>query len=238
MTTVPILSCGHIDVVEVQPKTPRGKAKQKQVWRMWEDNSELITDAFALFVDLKKDKVLDPTYGAGNFYNIARPKNLVTHDIRIDGFDARTMTLPDGTSPHRARSFNVIVLDFPYVSQGGRDTSTIEGMQEAYGMYDAPRTPQQVQELIEEGMTAGCRLLKDGGYLFVKTMNYVSSGKIFDSVRKTKDHAEALGGTLVGEFIFCNGLPGPQPKTNLDGSPRTQVHGRNNWSSLLVFRKG
>jgi hypothetical protein len=29
----------------------------------------------------------------------------------------------------------------------------------------------------------------------------------------------------------------PQPKKNLDGSPRRQVHAHRNLSSLLVFRK-
>jgi hypothetical protein len=214
---------------------------------MWNDNAEMIADAFALFIDLKKDRVLDPTYGAGNFYKIARPKRLVTHDIRIDGFDARSMTMPVIDSlgfdtdkrkrPYQFGSFQAVVLDFPYVSQGGRDTSTIEGMQEQYGMYDAPRTPEAVQDMIDDGVHSARLLLKTGGYLFVKTMNYVSSGKIFDSVFQTKDHAKLLGMALVGEFVFCNGLPGPQPRTNLDGSPRTQVHGRNNFSTLLVFRK-
>ena len=235
--TLPILSCGKIEIDE------RGK----QQWRMWKDNAELIADAFALFIDLKKDRVLDPTYGAGNFYKIARPKRLVTHDIRIDGFDARSMTVPVLDSlgfdtdkrkcPYRFGSFDAIVLDFPFVSKGGRDTSTIPGMDDAYGMYDAPRSPQQVQDMIDDGIHSSRLLLKHDGYLFVKTMNYVSSGKIFDSIRKTKERAESRDLSLVGEFVFCNGLPGPQPKTNLDGSQRTQVHGRNNWSSLLVFRK-
>jgi hypothetical protein len=243
--TAPILSCGHIDLIDVPAKTARGKDKVKFSWRLWKNNAEMIADAFSLYVDLDKDRVLDPTYGAGNFYTVARPKKLIARDIRIDGFDVRHMSVPEikdgkqlfGRRVYKAGSFNAVVLDFPFVSKGGRDTSTIPGMDEAYGMYDAPRTPRQVQDLIEAGMSASHPLLVDGGYLFVKTMNYVSSGKSFDSIRFTKEHAEKLEMEYVDEFIYSNGIPGPQPETNVNGTARVQVHARFNFSALLVFRK-
>jgi hypothetical protein len=253
ITDLPILSFGRIEIEERPPKTARGKTKYVKVWRPWADNDEMMVDVARLFIDVKNDRVLDPTYGAGNFWKLVRPKKLVTHDIRIDGFDATRMALPqldvngrpmviDGVRifqkpKYRKGSFDVILLDFPYVSQGGRDTSTIPGMQEAYGMYDAPRTPEEVQALINAGMAAAKPLLRedDPSYLMVKTMGYVSSAHVFDSTRFTKEQGEALGLTLVGEFVFSSGLPGPQPKTNLDGSPRTQQHGRFNFSTLLVF---
>ena len=67
-------------------------------------------------------------------------------------------------------------------------------------------------------------------------MDYISSGKLWLGVHHTLNHALTL--PVEVEAIYTHvGKAGPQPQVNRDGSPRRQLHPRNNASTLLVLRK-
>ena len=57
----------------------------------WKHNSELIYDAMLL--NYIGPRVLDPTYGRGNWWKAWQPLELVKHDLTLDGVDFRA--LPD-----------------------------------------------------------------------------------------------------------------------------------------------
>lgn len=171
------------------------------------------------------DVVADVTYGEGLFWTRYRPEHLIAHDkYTLDGVDF--CRLPEETA-----SVDVVVFDPPYVSKGGRDTSGIPEMDSRYGLQGAPRTPALLVDLIAKGMTEADRVLRPGGCLLVKTMDYVSSGRMVWGRRSVVTVAtDLLGMEQVDEFVHHSGT-GPQPKG------RRQVHSRRAHSFLVVFEK-
>jgi tRNA G10 N-methylase Trm11 len=160
----------------------------------------------------------------GTWWKVWRPKKLTTHNRSEDGSDFRHLPYPDG-------HFDAIAYDPPYVAKGGRETSGIKSMDRRYGQEDCPATPALLQRLIEDGLTEMHRLVKPKGIVLVKCKNYVSSGKLWLGVHRTTEHAFWLGFSVEDMFQHI-GEPGPQPPG------RRQVHARQNYSTLLVLRKG
>lgn len=211
----------------------------------WPTNAEMVADMARLGYLRPDWRTLDPTFGRGIWWKAWRPDDLVAHDLDPaksptgEPVDFRAMPYPDAT-------FDVVVFDPPYVSVGSRTKTSIGDMHDRFGLTDAPTSPEGVQQLICDGLTECARVVKPswrengervGGYLLAKCMNYVSGGRLRPGVHDTFHHAtETLGLRYVDEFVHL-GDPGPQPKENLDGTPRRQVHGRACSSTLLVFQR-
>lgn len=218
---------------------------------LWRDNAEVIGTVHELGFLRDGDHVLDPTYEKGNWWKDWRPEKLTTNNRKVDSSDFRALPYADG-------SFDAVAFDPPYVAPGGRRTSTIQAMHEAYGMDEQTeispgpgglpdpmfRTPQQLQKIIDAGMTEMTRLVRPaatldrGGIILVKCMSYVWGGRFHPGAELTWQHAtNDLGLITVDRLIHVRKKAGPQPKTNRDGSTRVQRHAANNSSTLWVFRK-
>lgn len=217
----------------------------------WRDNSELILELVELGYLRKRWLTLDPTYGGGVWWKQWRPASLITHDLEIDGVDFRRLPELDGT-------FDAITFDPPYVSVGGRKTSTIPDFNKRYGLVGAPHTPMLLQAMINEGMAECVRVLKrrergkDNGLLLVKCCRYISSGHLWNGTYETEKFAiEHLGLRLIDEFTHI-GDPRPQPPRTrkhaackgqgcadcFEGQVASaQQHARQNSSTLFVFQK-
>ena len=192
---------------------------------LWRTNAELIAHVAKLGYIKLDDHVLDPTYGRGKWWDEFRPHHLTHHDIVQDGMDFRDM-------PYDANTFDVIAFDPPYVSTGGRTTTTMHDFQNRYGMGDAPRTPALCQELIDDGLTEMNRLCKPGGFILAKTQDYISSGKFWDGTYRTEKHAKETLKLIQHErFEHLSKKGRAQPKHT------RQVHARRNLSTLFVFQK-
>jgi len=168
-------------------------------------------------------EVLDLTYGRGLFWTRYQPTRL-RHD---DGdFTAR---------PEADGSVAVVCYDPPYISTGNRETSTVDELYDRYGLGEL-KGWRAVRALIDAGLCEAARILAPRGYLLVKCMDYVESGrKVWNTFHVAAEGAR-LGLRLVDRFIHVTG-GGPQVLTNLDGSPREQKHAREVASMLLVFTK-
>lgn len=169
------------------------------------------------------DLVFDLTPGRGLWWTRYQPPNLIS-----SGYDFRHVPEADNSIP-------VICFDPPYISTGSRDTSSVDDLYDRYGLGDL-KGWKAVRTLIDEGLAEGARLLAPRGYLLVKCMDYVESGRKVWNTFHVADRGEALGLRLVDRFIHLTG-GGPQTMTNLDGSPREQKHAREVSSMLLVFTK-
>ena len=176
------------------------------------------------------DVILDPTWGRGKWWTLwapTAPGRLVARDrYTVPGdedWDFRAMTYDDGT-------FDAVAFDPPYVSVGGRKTTGLPDMHDAYGMTDAATTPQGVQDDIDAGLSECHRVVKFGGIVIAKCQNYVSSGNLWPGGYLTQRCAAALGFEVVDILQHIAGVR-PQPPG------RRQVHARNNYSTLLVLRK-
>jgi hypothetical protein len=182
------------------------------------------------------DAVCDLTYGRGVWWKTYRPPGLVTNStnpkIEAD-FSYNVLRLPKAW---RAR-FDVAVLDLPYVSVGGRKTSTVKDFFARYGMAETPKTPRQLHDgLIAPGMRSAARIVRPGGFLLQKAKNYITSGEFQPAVYWAWEEAREIGLELADEVIAIMGT-GPQPRLNLDGTLREQKHFRSNYSVLLIWRK-
>ena len=191
-------------------------------------NGPLIAAVAKLWID-PEDVVLDVTYGRGRFWTDFTPGTLLTHDIALDGVDFRKL-------PEADNSVDVVAFDPPYVSTGGRRTSTIPDFNDRYGLTDAPKSPLETSQLMAEGIAECARVLKRGGRLLVKVSDYISSGKYHIGQHYALSAGLAEGLEVADCFIHYSGT-GPQPTENLDGTPRKQVHSRRAHSFLIVFKK-
>lgn len=186
----------------------------------WRSNAELIADVATLWIR-PDDLVVDVTYGKGVWWRRYRPSRLVTHDLALDGVDFRDL-------PEADASVDVVAFDPPYVSTGGRKTSTIGDFNRRYGLTDAPRSPVELQQMINAGLVEARRVLRPKGVALVKVKDYVSSGSLWPGSHLTLTASLTLGFELVDRFTRV-GAAGPQP------GGRRQVHARQNLSTLLVL---
>jgi hypothetical protein len=194
----------------------------------WRTNGDLIADVHHLGYLNDGDRVLDSTYGKGNWWKQYRPTGLITNDLNPEADththeDFRCLGWADGW-------FDAAVFDPPYIAQGGRKTSTTQDFLTRYGLHDVPKTTGAVQELINDGLTEITRIVKPRGIVIVKCKDYISGGALWMGTHYTVAHALSIGLVCCDRFEHV-GRPGPQPHR-----PR-QLHARRNLSTLLVFRK-
>lgn len=191
----------------------------------WPTNAELIRAVRDLHFPQHDLNVLDATYGNGIWWKQLDPVAWGwTTTANQNTWDFRDL-------PLAARFFDVVFFDPPYVAKGGRATSGIREMDDRYGQFDCPATPQELQTLIDQGLSEMRRVVKKNGLILVKCQNYVSSGRLWTGAMRTYNTAcIELGMECVDIFQHVSGA-GPQP------GGRRQVHARNNYSTLYVFRK-
>lgn len=172
-----------------------------------------------------EDVVLDVTYGRGFWWTRYRPPGGL--DVLVSG-DFRALQYVDNCS-------RVICYDPPYISTGSRATSSVDSFYDRYGLGEV-KGWRDTRAMIDAGLAECARVLKPGGYLLVKVMDYVESGHKVWNTFHVYSEGERLGLRLLDRFVHLSG-GGPQTMTNLDGSPRQQQHAREVSSMLLVFTK-
>jgi hypothetical protein len=152
--------------------TPEQAAERGAGARCDTTNADLIVDCVKLGYLHDTDMILDPTYGRGVWWRKWRPTRLVAHNRGDDGVDFRDLPYADGT-------FDAVAYDPPYVCIGGRKTSGIPDMHDRYGLTAAPRTPADLQQLINAGLSEAARVVKPRGIVLCKCQDYVSSGRLW-----------------------------------------------------------
>jgi hypothetical protein len=169
--------------------------------------------------------VLDLTPGRGKWWTRYQP-----HDLTMFKGDFTDTGMVDECAP-------IICFDPPYISTGNRETSSVDEFYDRYGL-ESMKGWRAIRQLIDDGLRECARVLKPGGYLLVKCMDYVESGHKRWNTFHVAAYGESIGLELVDRFHHIpTGKGGPQTLTNLDGSPREQKHAREVSSMLLVFTK-
>lgn len=190
----------------------------------WPTNAHMIVDCVRLGYLRSDWLTLDPTYGLGTFWRLWQPKTLVkadlyTHDITkgIDQLDfTRMPEIPDNW-------FDAVVYDPPYKLNG-----TPSPEERRYGVQ-VPTRWQDRMTLIRDGVTECARVTKRRGFLLVKCMDQVVSGKVVWQTDEITRWAKLAGMTKVDRLDFLTD-PRPQPHAR-------QIHARRNYSTLLIFQK-
>lgn len=203
----------------------------------WRSNGDLIADVAQLYFK-PTDVIVDATYGKGKWWTRYH------HDPRrFVGFvwkhDPDVIALPPfgiipidtfHELPLEDASADVVCFDPPYVSTGGRKTSTIPDFNNRYGLTETARTPYQLHVDNMRGFHDCVRVTKPGGLILVKCQAYISSGKLQNGVYWLMSDAELYPVELV-DWLIMAGHTRAQP------AGRRQVHFRQNASHLLIYRK-
>lgn len=201
----------------------------------WPNNAAMVEALVKLEYLHSGMSMLDATFGKGGWWRSWKPDELIKHDLAIDGVDFRNLPYPDDT-------FDGVAFDPPYVSVGGRATTTIREMYDSYGMDGAPTSPKLMQKLINDGLKEQARVVKPTGIIICKCMDYVSSGKLWPGVYLTTKAALKLGLAVEDHLLYIRKSSGPQPGNRTKKLKSGEVvasrqhHARRNVSNLLVLR--
>lgn len=184
----------------------------------WANNAEM----FQQVADLGylPEPVLDLTYNEGKFWNIYRPKMLVTNDLD-PSFDTdhhedfRATKFGDG-------EFASVVFDPPYKLSG---TNQLGEFDRQYGTTQT-RSRLTILGLYAGGIAEAARIASE--FVLVKCMDQVSSGALRKQTAAVFDLARVMELTQAGEFWIEGDGPPQDPE-------RGQQHERHTHSTLMIF---
>lgn len=211
----------------------------------WSTNAEMIVDVVELGYIKPTDRIIDLTFGRGKWWTKYRHpgeifgcvQTAAAMDALFDEWGDRVSirVLPDfrdlrAGSNNYQEQFDVVVFDPPYISCGGRWTTTVPDFHDRYGLTNAPTSPAALHTHNALGLLGAYRICKPGGFVMTKCAPYISSGRYQAADAWMQQAGVNLGFELHDKLIHV-GNGGPQPKG------RKVAHARNNYSVLLIFRK-
>lgn len=198
-------------------------------------NDDLILEVAKLYLRPGM-KVADVTYGKGRFWQKANP-----HDLGIELF--MSDLYPDSDFavekydftklPYEDKSFDVVVLDPPYMHGQGTGKGVKESISKVYNNNATGGkgwSHKKTLGLYYDGMSEAARVVKSGGQAWVKCQDEIESGK------QQWTHVELLGFAgslgLKAHDLFVLVFPGKPAQRQAE-----QYHARKNHSYLLIFEK-
>jgi hypothetical protein len=188
-------------------------------------NAELMLDCAALGYLDTRFRVLDPTYGLGNWWKLWCPWEGRLHRHDLDPAKAPDGPMDFTALAYPARSFDVVAFDPPY-KLNGTPTPAVDA---AYGVHEAA-SPRDRLDLMLEGLSEAARVTRTGGFVLMKCQDQVVSGrKVFQTLLMA-NHGQKEANLRLLDMLHVSSYR-PQPRG------RRQVHSAGNYSSLLVFRK-
>jgi len=189
-----------------------------------ENNNFLILKVSKLYLK-PGDKIADITYGKGTFW-----KDIDLSQFKLSPSDIRTC--PESPYdfrdlPYDDDSFDVVVFDPPYAHNPGNMivNPAYQNKETTKGFYH-----KDIINLYKEGMEESFRIVKKGGFVFVKCQDEIETSKQRYSHIEIFNIAEELG--FYGKDLFVlvrKVFPVIQHKN--------QKHARKNHSYLWIFQK-
>ncbi len=187
------------------------------------NNSDLIARAVELYIK-PGWKVADVTYGKGAFW---RKTDTTKFTLMISDLLTTTNNWDFRSLPYADGEFDCVVLDPPYTHNPGHliVNANYKNAETTKGMYH-----RDIIALYAAGMKEACRILRVGGYLWVKCKDEIESSYQRWSHIEIYHHAVALGFFPQDLFVLTQ-------KAKPVVQHRHQQHARKNHSYLWVFKK-
>lgn len=202
-----------------------GVPKDSSLSTVFQSNESAFVALLALYAR-PGQTIADVTWGRGVFWkHVLFPEQ--TYDLRatdlMNGVDFRDL-------PYEAATIDALVIDPPYRYTPATNQAHVTDQQ--YQLKaSAPTRTQGVIELYLDGMREAHRVLKMGGFMFVKCQDTVQDGKNIWTHVDLINAAEGLGFAVRDLAVVTN-----------DNAPATrwsfQRHLRKHHSYFLVMRKG
>lgn len=188
------------------------------------NNADLILEVSRLYAQ-GDPKIADLTYGKGVFWR-------KTPHLDVTGSDI--ITVPERpydfrNLPYEDASFDIAVLDPPYIHSPGNHTTdkryqnaaTTKGM-----LHDG------IRQLYVDGLREACRVVKpEGGLIWVKCKDQVQSG--MQRWAHVEMLSDALNLGLIGRDLFILLAKSRTPQSRWSA----QYHARKPQSYLWVFER-
>ena len=169
--------------------------------------------------------VMDCTYGEGKWWTRFRPAPFVAHDLhKVDGVDFTDL-------PEDEATYDAVCFDPPYIPNGGFESSTRQDFRDAFGITTAKGGEARLWAMIGAGVAECARVLKPGGFLLVKCMDFVYGDGLTLGHRRVLDMADHLG-LRCHDLIVHHTGSGPGGHNIF-----TPKRARRHHSYLLVFTK-
>jgi hypothetical protein len=190
-------------------------------------NAELVANAARLYIP-DGAVVADVTYGKGAFWNrtSGRRFHLLASDLD-PAFSGGALQADCRDLPYTNDSIDVVVLDPPYIAYPGKHLTD-------HRYNNAATTPRLYHEgviqLYADAMTEALRVLKPGGFLWVKCKDEVSHDRQNWSHIQIYEHGIGLG--LHARDLFV--VVASNPATTM-GIWKRQLHARKTHSFMWIF---
>jgi len=211
--------------MQIGPEGPVLTAKQGT-------NADLFPDILRLYIADGSD-ILDLTYGRGVFWrNIPDDRYVVTKNDIEDGRGSTSYDFRELPAAWN-ESFDAVILDPPYLYTGGFATLR-DSIDRGYRNRERARSGihgvAAVHQMYAQAYIEAYRVLKRGGFLIVKCMDQVMSGKQTWMHTELFRLAEILGFKVKDLFVMvANSTPTMRHTI--------QKHARRNHSYFLVLTK-
>ncbi len=184
-------------------------------------NAQAIRDCAALGYLRPDDRVVDFTYGLGQFWSLWKPNELVAHDLDPAKAPNGALDVLEAPSYYGYASFDVAVFDPPYKLNG----TPTPGVDNRYGVGVVASKSERMR-LILDGSVAAAQVARR--VLLVKVQDQVSAGR---KVWQTHIVAGHLSGVAALVDMLHVSSYRPQP------AGRAQRTVRQNFSTLMIFAK-
>lgn len=170
-------------------------------------------------------KIADVTFGKGSFWNRVNPKNyeLIPSDLTT-GTDFRNL-------PYESGSFDVVVLDPPYIyNPKGTIKSSISNQYNINQSQPSIQSNDDVIKLYIEGIFEAQRVLKSNGFLILKCQDVIESGKQKWNHIDLYLQCTEIGFTSIDLFVVT-------PRAIPTSRWKNQKHARKNHSYFWIMKK-
>jgi hypothetical protein len=204
-----------------------------QAYHRWKNNADLIANAIVPMGYIRPDdRVIDVTYGRGNWWTLYRPEDFYYHDWKLDKVDFTDL-------PYEDEQFDVVGFDPPYKMNGTTQSSLDDGdFHDRWGLVGSAKKASRYR-VIKAGLKESARVLrgptrkrgKDGGLVLLKCQNQSQGAGVHWQTYDFKEYGEKeCGLRLVDEFHMIGHTIKQQPNRR-----QKRAHGRP--SVMMVMQK-
>lgn len=226
----------HIDFSKVSTYSEYQRGKAADCLQSFGYSQDVLLKHILMLYVKKNHFDCDLTYSIGNFYKeIPAPEWKFDKFPQVNERGERPLPLDDVNEHVEEESLHSVVVDLPFIvkklDEDQEDTAIITDRFDRFDTYE--ELVEANQSIIE----TASRLLRDEGFLIMKTQDSNSSGNQIWTHTLVEDIAEKNGLVVEDLFICINADENGDPRFLPIRKTYTQKHARKVHTYFYVFKK-